>query len=260
VKLNFKKIENSAGGEPVIILHGLFGSLDNWLTIGKKLAESHTVYLVDQRNHGLSPHSDEFDYNLMTADLKEFIADQALPNIHLIGHSMGGKTAMQFACAFPELVKTLTVVDIAPKYYPPHHQDVIAGFHAVNPATLTSRNEAVERISQVIQNQGVQLFLLKNLQRNGKNGFSWKHNLPSIEKNILKVGEALSPENCYDGPSVFIRGSKSDYILDEDIASISFQFPDSEVKTINNAGHWVHAEQPAAFTEALTSFLMSHHG
>jgi esterase len=255
LKLNFKKLVNENEGIPIVVLHGLFGSLDNWITIGKRLSEEHTVYLVDQRNHGHSPHDETFNYEAMSEDLQEFLEDQHLDRINLIGHSMGGKAAMLFTLTHPNVIASLCVVDIAPRHYPPHHQDVIAGFHAVQPHTLRSRNEAAARISTVIKNPGVQLFLLKNLQRTADGGFSWKHNLPVIEKNIELVGQRIDSKNNYSGPTLFIRGAKSDYILESDEKEIAALFPKAIVKTIENAGHWVHAEQPAAMLNVLQSFV-----
>lgn len=259
MKLNFKKIDGPSRKTPVVILHGLFGSLDNWLTVAKKLAVHHPVYLLDQRNHGQSPHSDEFSYDLMSRDLQEFLIEQALEEIHLVGHSMGGKTAMHFALSFPEHLTSLTIVDIAPRHYPPHHQDILSAFEAVDPPTLSSREQAVERISQVISNKGIQLFLLKNLQRLGQGRFEWKHNLPAIRNNIDSIGEALNSSTQFAGPCLFIAGSNSDYIMQNDQHEIRSFFPNAEINSIEGAGHWVHAEKPTELIQSLLSFYSNTH-
>ena len=258
MKLNFKLLPNESSSDSVVvILHGLFGSLDNWLTVGKNLAKNHTVYLVDQRNHGNSPHSDEFNYPLMANDLLEFISDHRLKGIHLIGHSMGGKTAMFFGVKYAEYLASLVIVDIAPRYYPPHHQEILKGFKAVDPSTLSSRDQAVQRISTVIKHPGIQQFLLKNLQREGQDTFSWKHNLPAIERNIVNIGMEIPQNLSFLGPSLFIAGSLSNYISESDIVDIKNHFPDAEIITISGAGHWVHAEKPAEIVETINEFINS---
>ena len=178
--LNYRKL---GSGEPLIILHGVFGSSDNWQTLGKQFAENHEVYLVDQRNHGNSFHHDDFNYDVMSEDLMNLIKYEQLDRVNLIGHSMGGKTVMNFACKYPDMVNKLTVVDIAPKTYPPHHQQIFKAFHAVDLTNIQTRGEADKQMSTIISDFGTKLFLLKNLKRT-PDGFSWKVNLPVIEKNI----------------------------------------------------------------------------
>ena len=242
MRLNFRTL---GSGEPVFILHGVFGSSDNWQTIGKQLSEDFTVYLIDQRNHGLSPHSDEFDYEVMSADIGELIISEGLENVSIIGHSMGGKTAMKFACLHPHFVNKLVVLDIAPKYYPPHHQKTFEAFRSVNLNLIQSRKEAEEAMIDTIPEPGVRQFILKNLHRNGA-GFIW---------NEDELTEGLYFTDYFDGMTLFIRGSESDYILDSDGDIIKKHFPNAQLVTIENAGHWVHADQPRELTEALSSFL-----
>lgn len=251
MELNYKEVGQ---GKPLIILHGLFGSLDNWISIARKLENKRCVFLVDQRNHGHSPHSDEFSYEAMANDLKEFVDTHQLQDIELMGHSMGGKTAMLFATKFPKLVEKLIVVDITPKYYPVHHDTILKGLHAVDVHTLTSRNEADGRLAQHISDFGVRQFLLKNLKR-VSDGFDWKINLEVIEREIEEVGKALPEGAMYDGSTLFIRGELSNYILDQDMELIHTHFPNAELSTVNKASHWVHAEQPSAFLEQITQFI-----
>lgn len=242
-------------GEPLIILHGVFGSSDNWQTLGKVFAEHHKVYLVDLRNHGNSPHSQEFDYPLMVADIIELMEDEQLETAHILGHSMGGKVAMHLATSHPQRVKKLIVVDIAPKYYPPHHQQIFEGFHAVNLSTLSNRKEADEQMAQVIKNIGVRQFILKNLDRNKDGSFEWKLNLDAIESAIDKVGEGLEENVHFEGPSLFIAGGNSDYISVSDAEIIHQYFPKSTIITIKGAGHWVHAEKPQELGELVINYL-----
>ncbi len=245
----------SGEGQALIILHGLFGSSDNWLTVTKSLAETHRVFLVDQRNHGRSPMASPHNYEAMAGDLKEFIEQQTLKNPIIIGHSMGGKTAMHFACKYPDLLEKLVVVDISPRYYPPHHQSILAGLASVDLANLENRNQADEQMGTVISDVGTRQFLLKNLYRNEQNEFAWRMNLDLIKSQIENIGEAL-PENAhFNKPTLFIRGEKSNYITDTDKPAIAKHFPDSEVVTVMGSGHWVQAEQPTGFLEVLNQFI-----
>lgn len=242
-------------GEPLIIMHGVFGSSDNWQTLGKVFAEHHKVYLVDLRNHGNSPHSREFNYPLMVADIVELMEDEQLDTAHILGHSMGGKVAMHLATSHPQRVRKLIVVDIAPKYYPPHHQQIFEGFHAVNLSTLKNRKEADEQMAQVITNIGVRQFILKNLDRNKDGSFEWKLNLNAIESAIDKVGEGLEENVHFEGSTLFIAGGNSDYIMESDAEIIHQYFPKSTIITIKGAGHWVHAEKPQELGDLVINYL-----
>lgn len=242
-------------GPPIIILHGLFGSLDNWMSIGRLLAKNHTVYLIDLRNHGGSFHEDEFNYRVMADDVKNLVKNANLNDLSIIGHSMGGKVGMFYAAKYQQSIKHLIVVDIGPKYYPVHHQKILDGLSAIEPANLTNRGQADQLLSSFIPEPGIRQFLLKNLKRNSSGSFEWKMNLPVIRGQIENVGEELTSHAVIKVPSLFIRGGLSDYISDQDIDQIKLQFPAFEVKTIPQSGHWVHAEAPQEFLQTVEDFL-----
>ncbi len=251
MKLNYKEIGE---GNPLLILHGLFGSSDNWISIGRNLAEHRKVYLIDQRNHGDSPHSDVFTYEAMASDLIEFIEDHSIGKFYLIGHSLGGKTAMFFATKFPALVDKLIVVDIAPKQYPVHHDTIIEGLKSIDLNALKSRGDADKSLASYVPILGIRQFLLKNLKRTPA-GFDWKINLDIIEKEIAEVGKSLPPNAVFNKPTLFIRGGMSNYILEDDMKLIYSHFPNSKLATIKGASHWVHTEKPKEFLEELNLFL-----
>lgn len=243
-------------GKPFLILHGFLGMSDNWKTLGKQFAkDGFEVHLIDQRNHGKSPHSDEFSYELMAKDIREYCDSHGLQDIILLGHSMGGKTAMLTACENEGLVEKLIVVDISPKYYAPHHQQILKGLTALDEAKLTSRGDAEDFLKEYIPEKGVRLFLLKNLYWKTKNQLSLKLNLDALKANIENVGEALSKKLSFDGPAVFIKGENSNYITAQDHPAIKKQFPNAEFIEIKNAGHWVHAENMEDFHEAVIRFV-----
>lgn len=250
-QLNFKSFGE---GQPLIILHGLFGSLDNWITLGRKFAEDFQVFLIDQRNHGHSFHDPEFSYNVMSEDLCQFMGEMNISSAHLVGHSMGGKTAMEFAATYPEKIDKLIIADIGPKSYPVHHSEIIKALYSVPVESLKSRKEADEIVSQSISDFGVRQFLLKNLSR-ANEGFKWKMNLDVIASKIEEVGKGLNQNALFEKPTLFLRGDKSDYILNEDFNLIHSIFPKSKIETISQAGHWLHAENPKEFYEQVTQFL-----
>lgn len=250
--LNFRAI--GEGDNTLIIIHGLFGSLDNWATLGKAFATDRQVYLIDQRNHGKSPHSNEFSYEHMAEDLEGFMNSHNIKKAVILGHSMGGKTAMKFAMKFPERIEKLIIADIGPKYYPPHHQKIIEALESVDMDTIKSRGDAESTMKKHISDPGIMMFLMKNITRKG-NHYAWKMNLPVIIKNIDNVGEGLELEEEYKGSTLFVRGSKSDYILDTDWEGIYDCFPNAKLATIDNAGHWLHAEQPKSFFDTIEAYI-----
>ena len=254
MKLHYKQI--SQDGQPLVILHGVFGSLDNWATVSKAITDAgYAVYLVDQRNHGRSPHSDEFTYEAMAADLAEFIEDHGVENPVLVGHSMGGKTVMQYAETFPGTYDKLVIVDIGPKAYPPHHQELISGLNALSVDEIESRQQADTLFSAYEPNLGVRQFLLKNLYRTDAGTFGWRFNLPVLTELQANVGTEIPRLRTVTEPTLFIRGAASGYLRDEDWEDILAMFPQARLVTIPKSGHWVQAEQPKLFVKALTTFL-----
>lgn len=256
--INFDRVElffrQSGQGPFLIILHGLFGSSDNWYTLAKTFAQHFTVFLVDQRNHGQSPQSAEFDYSLLAEDLKEFIQSHSIHQPVLLGHSMGGKAAMNLAVRYPEHVHKLIVVDIVPKAYPVHHDTILDGLKAIPIHTVPSRNEADRILSRYVPEAAVRQFLLKNLSRKGGGGFEWKINLEAIDKNIEAMGAGMVFSGKYDGPSLFVKGKKSNYYDQDDETLITSIFPNAEFATLDT-GHWVQAEKPEEFAQLVLKYL-----
>ena len=256
MQLNFKKIGDT--GKPLIILHGVFGFLDNWLTIGKTISEQgYIVYLVDQRHHGRSPHNGTLDFPTLAEDLKEFLEQQNLVSPILIGHSMGGKTVMEYAVRYPETLGKLVIVDIGPKQYPIHHTEILKGLNAIPVEEIENRQQADDFLSTYEPILAVRQFLLKNLYRKDEGTFDWRFNLPVLTRDMVKVGAPITADIPVETTTLFIRGEKSNYILDEDWADILKTFPNAKLQTIANAGHWVQAEQPKVFVEHLLAFLRS---
>ena len=253
--LNYKSFGE---GYPIIILHGLFGTLDNWQTIAKKLADDYTVYIVDQRNHGRSPHDAIFNYEVMADDLQAFMESQWIYEAHIIGHSMGGKTAMQFALNYPDLVNRLVVVDIAPKGYEGGHQAIFEALFSLDLAKISNRKEADKLLSSKIGEFGVRQFLLKNLTRNKEGGYQWKMNLPVIYQNYTKILSAIEQEDGFSQPTLFIKGENSNYIKETDWPLIRKIFPSAELATVKQAGHWVHAEAPNELLNFVKGFFNSN--
>lgn len=243
-------------GDPVIILHGLFGMGDNWRSIARMMEDQHQCIVADLRNHGRSPHDPVMNLAVMTDDLLELLEDLQLKRASFIGHSMGGKVAMQFALLYPDLVDKLVVVDIAPKHYPPHHARVIEAILAADPSHLRERSEVEERLaSHLGQDQSTIQFLMKNLSRTPEGHLEWKSNMPVIIDAYQNLMEEVTPLAPFTGPVLFVRGEKSKYILDEDLPLIHDLFPEAKLITIPGAGHWVHADAPQAFTAAVMDFL-----
>ena len=251
MKLFFRELGQ---GDAIIVLHGLFGSSDNWLTQAKLLSTNYKVFSVDQRNHGQSPHSDDFDYQSMVGDLNEFIEDRKISDPVIIGHSMGGKTAMNFALAHPDKISKLIVVDISPREYNLEHYTIVEGLKAIHINNLSSRNEADEVLSQYVSEPEVRQFLLKNLQRKSAGGFSWKINLPIISDKLSNIGLDLQFPGKFKKPVLFIRGARSTYVRDEDWKRIIEIFPMAELETMDT-GHWVQAEKPQEFAEVAMKWL-----
>ncbi|TNE55921.1 MAG: alpha/beta fold hydrolase [Bacteroidetes bacterium] len=253
MKLHYREMGE---GQAFVILHGLFGYSDNWQTHARKLSEYYRVILVDQRNHGHSPWSEEFSYDLMAEDLKELFDELELEEVILLGHSMGGKTAMNFAQKYQDQLSKLVVVDMGVKAYPMHHEQIIAGLKAIQLRPGLGRSEAEETLSAYVDSPGVKQFLLKNLYRGQDKELQWRMNIPVLEREMPEILSALDPAQEVYTPTLFIRGEASNYVLDEDWEEIERIFPDASLETIQGAGHWVHAEAPKEFLESVLSFCL----
>jgi len=252
MKLHYKKM---GSGQPLLILHGLFGSLDNWQTHGKKLAEYFEVFLIDQRNHGKSEWSEEFNYDIMAEDLREFIEDHNLDDVILIGHSMGGKTIMRYAQQYPERISKMIVVDMGVKSYPIHHDRIIEGLKSIDLSKVKSRGEAREQLSGYIENKSIRQFLLKNLYWKEKGQLAWRINIEVLERELEAITEAL-PEKESLTEVLFISGGQSNYILTSDYDQIRRYFPLADFHVIQKAGHWIHAEAPEEFIEETLGYCL----
>lgn len=245
-------------GSPLLVIHGFLGMLDNWKSLGTQYAtQGFEVHLIDMRNHGKSFHSDEFNYKFMSNDIFEYCQHHNLPTVSIIGHSMGGKAAMLFATTYPDRVEKLIVADIGPKYYPPHHEDVLAGLNAVDFSTKPDRADVEEILYPFIPDFGTRQFLMKNLYWIKPGQLAFRFNLPVFNAKIEIVGEALPEGNHFEKPTLFIRGGNSKYILDDDLPEIKKQFPNNKLVTIPNVGHWLHAENPELFFEETAGFLLN---
>lgn len=240
---------------PLIILHGLLGAHGNWHTLSRTAFQKvATVYAVDQRNHGRSPHADEIDYPSMAEDLKVFIDRNDLAPASLLGHSMGGKTAMQTALTYPDRVNRIIVVDMAPRAYPPHHEYLLDALDRIDPEDFQGRDAIDEALSDDVPSWSIRQFLLKNLDYDGEK-YTWKMNLEAIRTHYDDLNAAVTADRAFEGPALFVRGGKSDYVKEEDAEEIRQLFPRAEFVTIEGAGHWVHADEPDALAEAVTDFL-----
>ena len=244
----------SGQGHPLIILHGLLGSSDNWYSLAKTFSQHATVYLVDQRNHGQSPHSEELNYPLLIEDLHSFIKENNIQKPDIIGHSMGGKVAMGFALKYSDLLRKLIVVDIVPKDYPIHHDTILDGLNSIQINELKSRTDADEQLSKYVPEASVRQFLLKNLGRDSNQQLEWKMNLAAIGNNIEKMSEGISNSHPYSKEALFIMGSRSNYFKKGDDKIIHKFFPKANIKLLD-AGHWIHAERPVEFGHEIISYL-----
>ncbi|WP_396158402.1 alpha/beta fold hydrolase [Flavobacterium sp.] len=250
----YSKIEGE--GKPFLIIHGFLGMSDNWKTLGLQFAQlGFQIHLLDMRNHGKSFHSDEFNYEIMVEDVKAYIDFHQLQHVTLLGHSMGGKIAMLFATIYPEYVEKLIIADIGPKYYAPHHQTILEALNAVDFSKKPNRSEVDEIISKYITDFGTKQFLLKNVYWKSPEELGFRFNLPVFNEKISEIGTALPFENHFNKPVLFLRGDKSDYILDADFETILHHFPLAIINTIPNAGHWLQAENPKAFYCEVEKFL-----
>lgn len=253
MKLNFKQYSES--GEPLIILHGLFGSLSNWGGQSRQLATDFTVYGLDLRNHGASPHSNDMNYTVMAQDVLEFMDDHGIERCHLLGHSMGGKTAMQAALSAPHRIDRLIVVDIAPVRYSGQHDSILDGLEAIDLGSIASRNEADKILAEYVPDELVRQFLLTNLVRAAEGEFNWRINLSVLKDSYDRLREAPASDGVFEGPTLFIKGALSNYIDEEHRDAILARFPSAKTKVIMHTGHWLHAEKPQTFYRIVHGFL-----
>ncbi len=252
-------------GPPLIILHGLYGSSDNWVSIGRKLAENFEVFLIDQRNHGRSPHSSEHNYQILKEDLIGFMNKQSIEKAIIIGHSMGGKMAMFFAADYPERISHLIVADISPRSYKTTnsaqllaHNTIIKAMYNIDIYGITSREDIDIILAKSIPEPRIRQFLLKNIKRSKDNEYSWSLNIKTIKNELVNIMDGLN-ENQTEitgFPILFLKGENSDYILKEDEKIIQKIFPYADLETIPNTGHWMHAEQPEIFIKKITDFIL----
>ncbi len=263
MKILHSKILGS--GEPLLIIHGFFGMGDNWKTLGNRFADPNSpdsyrdqdyqVHIIDQRNHGRSFHSDEFNYEVMVDDLLHYINHYHLKKVNLLGHSMGGKTAMLFAVTYPEKVNKLIVSDIAPRFYPRHHESILEGLSAVDFSQQRYRKEVEGILENYISDYSIRKFLLKNVYWKTKEKLGFRFNLNSLIDNIDEIGIALPSLTLFNGETLFLKGENSGYISNEDETLIETHFSDAIIVTVKNAGHWLHAENPDDFYDYVVSFL-----
>ncbi len=245
-------------GQPLLILHGFLGMSDNWKTLGNQYAENgFEVHLIDQRNHGRSFHSPNFDYVFLSDDIANYIEQNNIENTFVLGHSMGGKTAMQLATSHPSLVNKLIVADIAPKFYPPHHQPIINALIQLDFDYISSRKQADEQLSQYLSDLGIRQFLLKNLYWEEKDKLGLRFNLDILKDKMEEIGENIEPTAVYKGPTLFVRGDRSEYVMYNDFQNAKKHFPKAVLETVDNAGHWLHAENPKQFFQKTLNFLNS---
>ncbi len=242
-------------GEPLLILHGYFGMGDNWKSLANKFAENFEVHLIDQRNHGRSFHHDDFSYELMLEDLHFYIKHHQLEKVNLLGHSMGGKSVMLFAVTYPEMVNKMIVVDISPRYYSPHHEFILKALAEVDFNIQKTRREVETVLKKHIDENGIRQFLLKNVYWKNKGELAFRFNLKSLTDNNEIIGDALTSFANFNGEVLFLKGGNSDYISENDEALISAHFPKAIIKTVKNAGHWLHAENPVDFYNFVVGFL-----
>lgn len=252
MRLNFDRF---GAGPPIVVLHGLFGSLDNWRSVATRLSEHFEVWTLDLRNHGRSGHEEAMDLPIMAADVAAFCSEHALDRVTVLGHSLGGKVGMQLALDRPEMVSRLIVVDIAPRTYEPRHVAILEALQSFNPANFTDRRVIEDLLAPLIPDLTVRRFLLKSLARTEHGSFVWRLNLPAIVRNYPALNLAPVGSAPFNGPVLFVRGGKSDYLSESDLPQIRQLFPRAGMCAIECADHWVHASAPKEFLKCLERFL-----
>lgn len=254
MQLNY---EQQGNGDPVILIHGLFGDLDNLKSISRSLSENYTVVNLDVRNHGQSPHCDDMSYEAMANDVIAIADKEGFDTFHLLGHSMGGKIAMEIALRHPRRVRSLIVADIAPVAYDARHSDIIDALSKIDVDSLEGRQQADDALAETIDTKGVRQFLLKNLRKDNDKWF-WRFNLKGLQDNYASLIGAPTSAGQYTGPVLFIRGENSDYVTEAHRDEIAQRFPRARPHTIEGTGHWLHAEKPEEFNQQVSDFLAKH--
>ncbi|GAA0415876.1 alpha/beta fold hydrolase [Cocleimonas flava] len=243
-------------GESVILIHGLFGSLSNLNMLTKSLSEYFTVHRLDVRNHGESPHLHAMDYPTMANDILSYMDSQGIVSTNLIGHSMGGKIAMQLAMNHSQRINSLVVVDIAPVTYKNRHDDIIKALSSINLEKIKTIKDADDLLSSDIPEKNIRSFLLQNLVKRSA-GFKWRINLKAIESEYPNI--VLAPTgSTFDGPTLFLKGNESDYIQAKHKNAIDAFFPNCHLKIIEDTSHWLHAEKPGLFKRIVMNFLLEN--
>ena len=258
MELNYRSFGK---GEPLVVLHGLWGMLDNWVSFAHSLESEFEIFLPDLRNHGKSPHSDEHNYRAMADDLKEFLAEQNIFSVNILGHSMGGKVAIQFATDYPGLVKKLIVADIFPRAYNPDelndHIKILEVIKIISEGRYNRRTDAEIAILSKLGNERTAMFMFKNLNFGQDGLICWKFNAAGLVKNYPRLSEQIEIQTPINTPTLFIRGKLSNYITEKDTQQIPLLFRNAKLETLENAGHWLHVDQPSAFRELVAGFLKS---
>ena len=245
-------------GHPLFVLHGFLGMGDNWKSLANAFSSKFEVHLIDQRNHGRSFHSEDFSYELMVEDLVHYMDHHNISTAFMLGHSMGGKTVMLMSIEHPERIDRMIVADIAPRFYPRHHQFILEALNEVDFSKISSRSEIDDIFKKYIPENGIRQFLLKNVYRKEREQLAYRFNLESLEENIDEVGVELPPRSVSEVPALFMRGVNSGYITTQDETLIHAHFPNSTVVDIPEAGHWLHAENPEDFYKNVVQFLENH--
>ena len=244
-------------GQDLIIIHGLFGMSDNWKTLGKQFSKHYRVHLIDLRNHGRSPHSEEFNYDVMCEDILEYIKNNKIIMPIILGHSLGGKVAMKFAFTHEAKIEKLIVADMAPRRYnTDFHQNLLSTLYRLPLENFEKREEIDKLLASTYEDKGMRLFLLKNLYRNEKKEFAWRFNIEVLLEKVSNIQEADFIKGVCDVPTHFIRGGNSNYITTEDKLIINKHFSDFSIATIEGAGHWLHAEKPECFYDEVMGFCL----
>ncbi len=249
--------ERFGDGPPLVVLHGLLGSGDNWLGLTKIWAQQSTVLVPDLRNHGRSPHADETSIAAMAGDIAELLGDHACAPAVILGHSLGGKVAMRMALDSPQHVAGLIVVDIAPRAYPPAHESIFRAMLAIDLSQHATRTSVEQELAGSIPEPSVRQWLLKNLGRDAHGRFVWKPNLPALSRDLAELSAGFAAVSSYDGPALFIRGGRSCYLTEEDSKGILPWFPQAKVETLAEAGHWVHVDAPGRLSQLVQDFMAS---